>query len=139
MNGAEAAPNAGALAQSAAAAISLKVSLGANSRVAPRAVGAGQVSGCFRHARWAAQTIRLDASSGHRFCDLWLGGRVTSVLYVACGSDGARVARRSLLGEGPAPTTASGRLALHDVLLGSIPGVKRTVRLDIVPGEVSRA
>ena len=75
-------------------------------------------------ARGAALQIRLDGSAGHRIVDLLQGGKVVSVL---CG----RVVRQSLLGNCPGAPTPERLLALRDVLLGFLPGSKRTVHLDV--------
>ena len=77
-----------------------------------RANGAGIWSGFFpRHRQF-----RLGGSPGHRFVDLWHGCKVVSMLCVACGTCGGRVARRPLLGACP------GALTLHDGLLCFVPG-----------------
>ena len=62
---------------------------------------------------------------GFVLVDLSLRGKVVSVLCVSCGSCGARVVRRSVLSECPG---ARRRLAFKDVLLGLLPGSKRTAR-----------
>ena len=90
-------------------------------------------------ARGAALKFRLGGSAGHRIVDLLQGGKVVSVLCAVCGSYGGRVVRRSLLSSCPGAPTPGRRLALRDVLLGFLPGSKRTARLDSVPGEVFRA
>ena len=73
-------------------------------------------------ARGAAQQFQLGGFSGRGFVDLWMGGKVAS-----------------LLGECPGAPTTGRWLALHDVLLGCLPGSKRAVRLDCVFVAVSRA
>ena len=75
--------------------------------------------------RDAAQ--RLVGSAGHRIVDLLQGGKVVSVICVVCGSYGGRVVRKSPLDKCPGTPPPGRRLALHDVLLGFLPGSKRTV------------
>ena len=50
-----------------------------------------------------------------------------------------RVVRKSLLRNCLGAPTPARLLALRDVLLGFLPGSKRTVHLDCVPGQVLRA
>ena len=87
----------------------------------------------------AALRLRLGGSSGHRIVDLRHGGKVVAALCAVCGSYGGRVVRLSLLSRCPGAPTPGRRLALRDVLLGFLPGSRRTVRIDEVPGEVVRA
>ena len=63
---------------------------------------------------------------------------MAAVLCAVCGSYGGRVVRQSLLSSCPGAPSPGRRLALRDVLLGFLPGSRRTVRLDEVPGEIAR-
>ena len=81
----------------------------------------------------------LTALRGHRIVDLLQGGKVVSVVCVVCDSYGGRVVRKSLQDTCPGTPPPARRLALRDVLLGFLPGSKRTARLDSVPGEILRA
>ena len=83
----------------------------------------------------AAQRLRLDGFAGTTV-DLLQGGKVVSAICVVCGSYGGRVVRKSLLDKCPGTPPLGRRLALRDVLLGFLPGSKRTARLDSVPGQV---
>ena len=58
---------------------------------------------------------------------------------IAPGSYGGRVVRQYLLSNCPGAPTLGRLLALRYVLLGFLPGSKRTVHLDCVPVEVLRA
>ena len=61
------------------------------------------------------------------------------MICVVCSSCGGRVVRRSLLSNCPGAPTPGRLLAVRDVLLGLLPGSKRTARLDSIPVEVLRA
>ena len=89
--------------------------------------------------RASARRFRLDGSAGHRIVDLLQGGKVVSVLCAVCGSHSGHVVRRSLLGKCPGTPPPGRLLALRDVLLGFLPGSKRTAGFDSIPGEVLRA
>ena len=82
-------------------AVSSKVSSGAFARVENISSDRREASVRFLPtcARRVAQQFRLDGSSGHRFVDLWLGGKLVSVFCVARGSYVGRVVQRSLLDE----------------------------------------